>query len=364
MIPMPATRPQLLTSALLKELAAQQGPCTTFLIPGATGAGDSGSRAATLRGMLRSSPASFLGEQALHPVEEFVSQFEDEAGGPGVALFRSPHYFAAVTVPGLKASAVIRGNYFALAPLATAILAPQEFYILALHRKNLHLFHYLHGVCEPTPLPAGVPADMETALAFDVPDHLLEGRSGSSHGSGGGRAIQFGTSSDKESAAEYLHHYFLIVGRGLKPLLGDSPLMLAGVHEDLAAFRRIATTINILETDIGGNIDFLSPTEIGVLAAEASLAHYRLCGELVLRNLREMRHREKVLLQPTAILEAARAGRIHQLCAADNFEPNTASGDDQVNLAVVETLRFNGEVFMLPPRSMPDGQPLAAILRY
>ena len=314
--------------------------------------------------MLRSSPASFLGEQALHPVEEFVSQFEDEAGGPGVALFRSPHYFAAVTVPGLKASAVIRGNYFALAPLATASLAPQEFYILALHRKNLHLFHYLNGVCEPTPLPAGVPADMETALAFDVPDHLLEGRSGSSHGSGAGRAIQFGTSSDKESAAEYLHHYFLIVDRGLKPLLGDSPLMLAGVHEDLAAFRRIATTINILETDIGGNIDFLSPTEIGVLAADASLAHYRLCGDLVLRNLREMRHREKVLLEAPAIVEAARAGRIHQLCAADNFQPNTASGDDPVNLAVVETLRFNGEVFMLPPHLMPDGQPLAAILRY
>lgn len=364
MIPTQTVHMEPLTSALLKELASQPGPCTTFLIRGTTGGGESSSRVAALRGMLRSTPASLLGPELLDPVEDFVAQFEDEAGGPGVALFRSPDYFAAVTVAGLEANTVLRGNHFALAPVATAVLAPREFYILALHRKNLHLLHYLNGVCEPTPLPSGVPADLKTALAFDAPDHLLEGRSGGNRGTGAAHAIQFGTSSDKEAADEYLQQYFRIVDRGLRPLVGNLPLLLAGVHEDVTAFRRLATTTGILETEIGGNIDFLSPAEIASLATEAALAHYQLCGELVLRNHREMRHRERALTDPAAILDAARAGRIHQLCAADNFDPEWTSTDDPVNTAIAETLRHDGEVFMLAPKSMPEGQTLAAILRY
>ena len=84
------------------------------------------------------------------------------------------------------------------------------------------------------------------------------------------------------------------------------PLLLAGVHEDVTAYRRLATNTCILETEIGGNIDFLSPSEIAILATEAALAHYQLCGELVLRTHREMRHRERTLTDPAAILDAAR----------------------------------------------------------
>lgn len=259
MIPTQTVHLEPLTSALLKELASQQGPCTTFLIRGTTGGGEGSSRAAALRGMLRSTPASLLGPDLLQPVEDFVAQFEDEAGGPGVALFRSPDYFVALTVTGLEANVVLRGNHFALAPLATAVLAPREFYVLALHSKNLHLLHYRNGACEPAPLPAGVPPDLETALAFDAPDRLLEGRSASSRGGGAGHAIQFGTSSAKEAADEYRQQYFRIVDRGLRPLLGNMPLLLAGVHEDVTAYRRLATNTCILETEIGGNIDFLSP---------------------------------------------------------------------------------------------------------
>ncbi len=364
MIPTQTVHLEPLTSALLKELASQQGPCTTFLIRGTTGGGEGSSRAAALRGMLRSTPASLLGPDLLQPVEDFVAQFEDEAGGPGVALFRSPDYFVALTVTGLEANVVLRGNHFALAPLATAVLAPREFYVLALHSKNLHLLHYRNGACEPAPLPAGVPPDLETALAFDATDRLLEGRSASSRGGGAGHAIQFGTSSAKEAADEYLQQYFRIVDRGLRPLLGNMPLLLAGVHEDVTAYRRLATNTCILETEIGGNIDFLSPSEIASLATEAALAHYQLCGELVLRTHREMRHRERTLTDPAAILDAARAGRIHQLCAAGNFDPERTSSDDPLNTAIAETLRHNGEVFLLAPHSMPKGQVLAAILRY
>ncbi len=347
----------------LGDLAAQKGPCTTFLIPGATGGRESGSRAATLRGMLRSSPAIHQGTEFIEPIEDFVNHLEDEDGGPGIALFRSPTFFAACTAPNLEVNAVIRGKYFALAPLAAAVLAPREFYILALHRKNLHLFHYADGTCKAVPLPTDVPADMRTALGFDTPDHLLEGRSGGNRGTGAATAVQFGTSSDKESNLEYLHNYFRIVDRGLMGLVGQTPILLAGVHEDVAAYRRAAPKAMLLDSAIGGNIDFLTPAEIGVMAAQAALTHYRRMGSSVLAKQREMRHRERALSEVPAILEAAEAGRVHQLCAVDTFEPDT-SGEDPVNEAIVATLRGEGEVYMLPAPLMMRGQPLAAILRY
>ena len=87
-------------------------------------------------------------------------------------------------------------------------------------------------------------------------------------------------------------------------------------------------------------------------------------GEAMLQHHRELRHRERALSDTTAILEAARLGQVHQLCAAEAFEADYSSGEDPINSAVVETLRSRGDVFLLPPEFLPRGRPLAAILRY
>ena len=55
---------------------------------------------------------------------------------------------------------------------------------------------------------------------------------------------------------------------------------------------------------------------------------------------------------------------MHQLCVRTGTEFASRGGEDQINAAVVETLRNGGEVFMLPQDKMPVAHPVAAILRY
>ena len=66
----------------------------------------------------------------------------------------------------------------------------------------------------------------------------------------------------------------------------------------------------------------------------------------------------------TDVRLAAAAGRVHRLCVRIGTEIAGPGGEDQINAAVVETIRNGGEVFMLQQDKMPVAHPLAAILRY
>src|SRR5262249_9595272 len=107
-------------------------------------------------------------------------------------------------------------------------LLPAEVFALGLSRKRTRLFRYRSGAAEEMPLPAGVDANMQTALDTDKPDHTLANRSASGASTGSNFAVRFGTSSDQETAPEYLHHFFTVVDRGLHPVIKDVPLYLMG----------------------------------------------------------------------------------------------------------------------------------------
>jgi hypothetical protein len=178
------------------------------------------------------------------------------------------------------------------------------------------------------------------------------------------RGVTFGTLSDREAAGEYLHHFFLLVDRGLTPVLAGKPLLLAGVHEEVSAYRRAANYRPILEPEISGSIEYLALDELARRAAGAALAHYHKLGERVFAEYREMNNRHRTLGDVREVLRAATQGRVHQLCLRAHTALRDATGEDLLNAAAVETLRTGGEVFVLPETSMPATEPAAAILRY
>lgn len=364
-----AVRETPLCRATLKELAHQEGPCISLLIPGYMGGAQQGSRSLLVQRMTRTAAQKGSANGLdivglLEPVQEFAANLNGAAGSRDVALFRSADLFLIAPVGGVTSELVTVGGHFHVAPFVAAALSPQKFHVLALHRKNLHLYRYSNGKCEPVPLPATVPPDMATALGFDTPDHNREGRSGVATGTGAGTAVQFGTSSDKESAGEYLHHYLQLIDRGLKELTPATPLLLAGVHEEVAAFRRVAQNTTFLQAEIKGDVDFLSMTEMAARCAEAAAEHYRCLGEIVLAEFREMRDRSKALAGVREVLDAAQAGRVHQVCVAEGAHEAGPQDEDLVNAAIMETLRGGGDVFMLPAAAMPNRVTVAAILRF
>ena len=236
--------------------------------------------------------------------------------------------------------------------------------MLGLSVKQLRLFRYVNGECHELPLPAGVPASLDAAGAFDKPDHDLETRSAGGSSNGTMRGVRVGTLSDREKFPEYLHHFFEIVDRGLKPTLDGKPLLLMGVHEEVVAYRRTAKHAHILTADCLGSIDFLTLPDIAARATKACRAHHQLIAELVLADYQEMPDRGRTLADVPAVLRAAGEGRVHRLCVRTGTELAGPDGEELINAAVVETLRAGGEVFMLPKNKMPPALPLAAILRY
>jgi len=359
----------ILDSHAMKFLAGCRGPCITIVVPAHHPGAQEGSRRSLVHALVRKAGEEiargrFSGRAAelLAPLEEIAQESGVDGGGAGFAIFRSPETTARYYLAGNPEEKIVIADHFFLAPFVADAFAPHEFFILGLSRKRLRFFRYVNGEAQELELPPQVPPSLEAAGAFDRPDHDLENRS--SAGMVGIRAVRFGTLSDREAQPEYLQHFFLLVDRGLKSTIAGKPLLLMGVQEELAAYRRVAKHPHILTSDWIGNADFLSPAEIATRAAEAVRAHCNTLAERVLAEYREMPDRSRTLGEVDAIQKAAAEGRVHRLCVRSGAELAGPGGEDRINAAIVETLRAGGEVFVLPQDKMPASEPLAAILRY
>jgi len=311
----------------------------------------------------------------LEPLAAFAETNELEAGGPGFAVFRSPQFLEIFTLPGTAADSVTVASHFALLPLLERVYTPQDLYILGLSSKHLRLWRYRHGTCENVPLPPAVPESVEAAGGFKAPDHDLENRSTAGVSTGSMKAVHFGTLSDREAAGEYLYHFMGLIDQGLKATLNGAPLLLAGVHEEVASYRRASCYPHLLETEVPGNVEFLALDAIARVAERAALEHYLKAGKKALAQFRETPDRGRTMGgDPHQVLRAAAAGRVHQLCVRDmagmhgpmerELDTVHLANEDLINAAAVETIRHGGEVFALPPNEMPASSPVAAILRY
>ncbi len=364
----------------LKRLASRQGPCLTMTIPDHHPGAPEGSPRAVVRSLVKTAAdrlaATRLAPTAstlLEPIEELAHDPALETGGPGLAIFRAPGFVSHFNVPGQPERLTI-GSHFNLTPFLAQAAASQDVLVLGLSTKRLHLFEFSSGECREMELPAGVPATLEGAGQFNRSESGLENRSPAGANAGGLRGVRFGTTTDRESAGEYLHDFFEIVDRGLKPVLAGRPLLLLGVKEEVAAYRRAARNDHVVWTGRPGSPDNLTPSEIAPQVTEAALADYHRRGEEALAEYREMPDRKRTLADAREILRAAAQGRVHRLCIREGtslpgpmeqeLDRAFLAEEDLANAAVVETLRTNGDVFVLPQDRMPAGQPLAAILRY
>jgi hypothetical protein len=302
--------------------------------------------------------------ELLEFLEEMAQEVRAEDGGAGFAIFRSPDYSGRYDLPNRPLPKVVIADHFYLMPFVADAFLVQDFFVLVLSKKHLRLFRYVNWECQELPLPARVPPSLDVAGGFDQPDHDLANRSYAGPSNGTMQGVHFGTQSDREALPEYLHHFFGSVDRELYPTLGGKPLLLMGVHEDVSAYQRAARYPYVFASGCLGSTESLTLPDITARAAEACRAHYALGARRALAEYLEISDRSRTLADIPAVLRAAREGRVHRLCVRSGSEIAGPDGQDLVNAAVVETLRTDGEVFMMAPDTMPTAHPLAAVLRY
>ncbi|MBV9400825.1 MAG: hypothetical protein JO062_22800 [Bryobacterales bacterium] len=375
-----ATSPQInnpLEAANLKALCELTGPCITVLLPNYRPGAASAPEAVSLKQLIRTAaelPAiRRMGQEAaalLTPLSDLAAAEELESGGVGFALFSAPGFTAGFR-NGLQAGSKLSvGKHAFVRPLLAEAYAPSDVFALGVSRKHLRLFRCRHSMAEELELPAGVPRNITEAVDSDQPDHDLANRSASGTSTGSAFAVRFGTGSDREAAPEYLHHFFALIDRGLHPLVKNAPVFPMGVAEEIAAFRKAARHLNLLEDYAAGSAEMFTAEETARKAREAALAEYRRRGEAVMAEFREMPDRGRTSSMLSQVLTAAEQGRIHQVILAEEAEIPAAhrkqliEGEDVLNAIAVETIRNGGDVFTLPAQAMDDVTPVAAILRY
>ncbi len=366
--------PSKLNAHALVDLAAQPGPCLTVLVPDQHPGSSEISQRVHLRTLVKAArerapwPATFDAQ-----MEEFAESLP-ENGRAAFAVYRAPDSVASVSVPGCAVAKSVFASHPYVMPLLEASFAAHDLFVLGLSTKHLRLLEYVDGVCHPVALPTTIPADLAAAGHFHHGSSVAQSATAAGPGHGGMGGIRFGTSGDRESTRDAMDHYCSLIDQGLRPILNGRPLLLMGVREEIAAYRRVSHCDSLIHTEVEGNADALTSAQVAKLAAKASLDEYQRLGAQVLNELKELRDRTRVAQGPRAVLQAAAEGRVHKVCVRSGTEmigPMEAALDranlpseDLVNAAVVETLRHGGEVYLLPADQMPITESVSAILRY
>jgi hypothetical protein len=363
----------------LRQLARHQGPCITIQIPDFHPGAAAGSRPAHLRQLtqeaaqtLRDLHRSPQGDELVGSLEQFGAMLEIDQGGPGITLLAAPGAEMVYRTPGVASERLTIASRFHILPLLAIALAPREFYILGLSKRQVRLWQYSEGKCTERQLPSGVPANLEAAGGYYPPDHALKNHSHAGPSTGTMRGVRFGTSSDRDSGGEHEHHFFGLIAKELKEALESAPVFLIGVREELAEFRRAAKQLRIFSSEWHTSPQHCSLAEVQAHACDAAMTEYWRAGQHALDSLPEVR--EKLMGEPRRILKAAAQGRLRCLFVAEGARapasPGQANadglypGEDLLNAAAVETLRTGGEVFTIPGDALPGGVPIAGVLRY
>jgi hypothetical protein len=316
-------------------------------------------------------------EELLDPLEHLAEHTELEKGSHWArVIFRSPEVFEQFLLSQpVRASLHVGGSFFIRKSVGD-LGRPRVFYVLALSQTHVGLLRCEGVQAEPVELPKGVPSTIEEALAFEPPDHDLENRSSAGGSAGAMRRIRFGTGSEHEKERAYLEHFYQIVDRGLQPLVRepDTALILAGVEQDVSAYRGVSTSAKLLDQEIAGSVDVARDH------AEILQKAYRILrAEHLKRQAAELAvSRERVgagrfSTDPRTIVKAAFDGRIGELYLNEtaenvgNFKRDGYAGfgkEDLLNLAAVQTVLHNGKLCEVPAEHMPERTAAFAIMRF
>ncbi len=307
-------------------------------------------------------------EALLLPVDELL---EDESFWPylsdGLAIFLAPdaHFVYRVAEPFVPR--LIMGARFVVKPLLPLLSGVGTYYVLAISRNEVRLLEGTRQGASEIQVDE-MPKNMAQALR-------MLGREGD-------RAPNKQWQGDEGQKTLY-RKYFMQIDRILRPFYGDrsEPVVIAGVDYLLPIFREATGYRHIVPEGVPGNPEGLSESDIHAKAwplVEPTLDAPR---RKALERLEALRGTDRVTDDVSTILGAAFDGRVQTLLldvevdVFGTFAPETretvvhgaeaeAQDIDLSSLAGRWVYGCGGEVYAVTQAEIPNGHPLAAIMRY
>lgn len=295
----------------------------------------------------------------------------------GLALFISEDYFEYFRISQRFKERVMVDDHFLITPLIPMISLEGTFCILALSQKNIRLLKCTRAKVEEIELKDS-PSSLEEFLKYDVNESHLQHHSGQ----GEGLAIFHGQGASKDTSTEEVINYLKTVENEVTSTLRkrNDPLILAGVNEATAEYRKVNHYSRLMDQSISGNPDPKSNKEIKDEGWKVIQSYFLKDMYSDIERFGNLSGSEKQSDNLTQIVEAAYYGKVDSLFVTigehswgwfdmerDVVHHSTVQKNgehDLINMAAIKTLTQSGNVYALDKKDMPNHATVAAIFRY
>lgn len=295
----------------------------------------------------------------------------------GLALFISEEDFEFYRIPHSFGERVMISDHFLITPLIPMISLEGSFCVLALSQKNIRLLKARRDSVEEIELQ-DAPESLEEFLKYDVNEAHLQHHSGQ----GDGLAIFHGQGGSKDTNTEEIISYLKAVENEVTSVMRkrNDPLILAGVNEAVAEYRKVNHYSRLIEQTVSENPDPKSNEEIRDEGWKIIQSYFLQDMYNDIKRFGDLSGSEKQSDNLTNIVEAAYYGKVESLFVPvgehswgwfdeerDVVHHSTTPKDgehDLINMAAIKTLTQSGNVYALNRDEMPNEAPIAAIFRY
>lgn len=295
----------------------------------------------------------------------------------GLALFISDESFDYYRIPYRFNKQVMASDHFLITPLIPMITLEGTFCTLALSQKNIRLLKCTRDSVEPVAL-SEAPTSLKEFLKYDVNERHLQHHSGQ----GEGLAIFHGQGGTKDTDTQEIINYLKTVENEVTSIMKkrNDPLILAGVKQAIAEYRKVNHYSRLIDQAIQENPDPLSDKEIGERSWEVIKSYFLKDMYKDIDRFADLSGSDKQSDNLTQIVEAAYYGKVDSLFVpigehswgwfdqerdVVHHSKQSKNGEhDLINMAAIKTLTQSGTVYALDRDEMPNQAPIAAIFRY
>ncbi len=355
------------TPEILRELTELKDPCVSLLLPTDRANRNLRHDALQLRSLAEQAAAQLRErgvdpDAILEPVTKMVGDTPFWAlQGEGLAVYADVDGHHVFRLPRRVEPVAQVGAAPRLVPLVPVATGDESFHIVALSQNAVRLFAASRDGIQQIDL-GSVPASLEDMERTGTREpelqhqHQLSSRGVATfHGHGG-------TDSSDIAVANFVAE----VAAGLRARLGANstePLVLAAVAEYLPALQATGQLPTLLDVAVTGNPESLRADELLGRAwpiVKSRLARRR---EELAERFRAAHGTGTAVSDPVELRRAADEGRVDMILVPPSGSGPSAGGrpDESDDVAVAAALRTGAQVGVA---DLPEGIPLAAILRY
>ncbi|MBI4671000.1 MAG: hypothetical protein HY741_04955 [Chloroflexi bacterium] len=305
-----------------------------------------------------------------------------ESIGDGLALFSAPELFRSYQCPAHFSDRVVVARHLYVKPLLPWLSEMGTFYVLTLSENHVALLRGTRAGLSQVPM-VEVPQSLKQALESEQVEKQHQVRTiAPVVGTAGRMALYYGQGQGTDDEKQRLVRFFAMVNRGVEKALRPehAPLVVAGVDYLIPLYRQVNDYPGLCEEFIPGNPDARRMDELYARAWEIVQSYFKAPLAQALVQYQKLAGTRRTCHTLSQVLPAAFQARIEILFLQDGgakwgyFHPETgalseydqSAGNDEelLNLAALETLRGEGDVYLLRADDMPAAALAAAILRY